>query len=237
MSDDPISDELSPFVPDIFEKLDSTLPFPQKTGIDRAAWDKFVDISMPEGSQKIDRQTFDSLSPSDKNRSRILRRQYFIKAGPFFPPSYKAILDELQDIALVGLEMSEGIRMGAVITGLPTTGKTTITRAFGKKWHLSRKTAHMLEYGCDDTVRGEGLWDFVPVVYIDLRGTSTWEGLLQSIAIFYRIPDYQALNEAELLELVIEYINECGTSLIIIDDIHYLNFDLKGKENINNNLQ
>ena len=60
MSDDPISDELSPFVPDIFEKLDSTLPFPQKTGIDRAAWDKFVDISMPEGSQKIDRQTFDS---------------------------------------------------------------------------------------------------------------------------------------------------------------------------------
>ena len=119
MSDDPISDELSPFVPDIFEKLDSTLPFPQKTGIDRAAWDKFVDISMPEGSQKIDRQTFDSLSPSDKNRSRILRRQYFIKAGPFFPPSYKAILDELQDIALVGLEMSEGIRMGAVITGLP----------------------------------------------------------------------------------------------------------------------
>jgi AAA domain len=222
---------------EIYLALDSDEPFPIKSGMGRDPWDAFVNATKQEKPATMSFEEYAQLKPLEKAQSRNRRRRYFNRAGPFFPPSYKSIVDDVRTNAVVALEQFDGVRMGAIITGPPTAGKTTVARHIGRLWQIHRKRAHILQYSSDEQMYGEGPWDFVPVIYVTLRGTSTHKALLRSLAYFLRISDFLALNEGELTLEIVEHINECGTSMIIIDDIHFLDTRFKGRDQLINDLK
>ena len=74
-------------------------------------------------------------------------------------------------------------------------------------------------------------------MYVTLDGTRTFKALLQSIAAFLSVPDNEDMSELKLKRRITEYAKNCGTSLIMIDDIHYLDKRFVGVEGLNNELK
>ena len=204
---------------------------------DRRSWDNHVQSTQETKSPKVTLAQFNAMSDLEKLESQALRRQYTAKLAPIFSKSYADRFDELLRVASTNIEMGPGVRIGRVITGEPTLGKSTLLTWFGRKYERRRRAIHRAQFGSDEFVRGNTPWIFTPAVYVTLDGTRTFKALLQSIAAFLSVPDNEDMSELKLKRRITEYANNCGTSLIMIDDIHYLDKRFVGVEGLNNELK
>jgi len=64
--------------------------------------------------------------------------------------------------------------------------------------------------------------DYVPVLVCTLDSAMTVKGLDRSLATFYCPPDRRSRSGDEYRHLVLECARRCGTTLIILDDLHNL---------------
>ncbi len=108
---------------------------------------------------------------------------------------------------------SPGARPGLVIDGEASTGKTTAALAAGRWWQAKSQAQ-----SDDRPARNE----FVPVVYVTLPASATSRSISASIVSFYGIEPGSRANKDRLTRVAKELATGCGTSLIIVDDIHYL---------------
>lgn len=114
------------------------------------------------------------------------------------------------------------MRPGAAIDGEPNLGKTTLLRLIGRRYQRQLRARYGLE-----TEQGH---EYVPVCYVTLPRESTIKGINEKIAAFYNLPLPQKQSVSRLTQRIIEVMWLCGTSLVLIDDLHYVNpRDLHGK--------
>jgi hypothetical protein len=108
------------------------------------------------------------------------------------------------------------VRPGAAIDGEPSLGKTTLLTRIGREWHLAQRA-----------LNPGGLMDgamnlHIPVCYVSLPGDCSIKGLNQALAVFYELPDVRRETAINLGTRVKRAMRECGTSLVLIDDLHFI---------------
>ena len=164
------------------------------------------DVEEREALSKAERKAY--------NRGRTLYHNNFgILEVPALREIHHALLPRIRG----NVVRPPGARRGAIIDGTGGVGKTTICT------HLGRKHERYMRglYPEPRTLAGD---EFIPVVYITLPASTTIKGLNLALARFYGIVGAKkAATKDELGYLVLEHAKRCATSLVIVDDIHFLN--------------
>ena len=103
-----------------------------------------------------------------------------------------------------------GARRGLLVSGDPTTGKSTAITQLGRAVEL----AHRKRLGRDDTV---------PVVYLTMPPQATPKSLSIEILKFLGAPYVTRASQIELTRQACHLLADLGTRLILVDEIHNLN--------------
>lgn len=121
------------------------------------------------------------------------------------------------------------LRGSIVIDAAPALGKTTIATRFAREFH--RKT--LRRHG-PRTADGH---QRLPVAFIPLDAGVTLKGLNQKILSFYGHPGANRATTARLAALAVDCVRSCDTQLVIIDDLHFIDFKHRNGREVSNHLK
>jgi hypothetical protein len=122
-----------------------------------------------------------------------------------------------------------GARYGAMLDGDVGNGKTTSATQFGRLYERRCRERYPQEL----TPEGH---EYLPVAYATAESFPTVKGLNRALLRFYGLRPKRA-DTSELTDLVLRTVRLCGTSLIIIDDIHCLELHREADRGANNHLK
>ncbi|GAB96619.1 hypothetical protein BJY21_001184 [Kineosphaera limosa] len=121
------------------------------------------------------------------------------------------------------------LRGSVVIDAAPALGKTTIATRYGRDFHR----ACYRRYG-PHTEDGH---QRLPVAFIPLSAGITLKGLNQKILSFYGHPGADRASTSRLGALAVDCVASCQTQLIIIDDLHFIDFRHRNGMEVSNHLK
>ena len=219
----------------IDELDDIDLPFAQPQPVTYEDWKAFVDRPFPTKPETPSKTDFSRMTEQEKSQSKKTRMTYHAAFGPLKTDSYLEISSDLLLLASNNLRAGAGARVGGVIDGEGTLGKTTVMLQIGRKYEKARRKQMCDRLGKDDLMPNN--WVFIPVVYIVLPGETTPKSLYEALAKYYAVPLTKTNTLSWLKRQVTEYARNCGTSLIMVDDIHYLKMENRSDEDVNNHLK
>ncbi|KAA0015718.1 ATP-binding protein [Antrihabitans cavernicola] len=137
-----------------------------------------------------------------------------------------AIIDQVMASARRDGDRARG---SVVIDAKPGLGKTTIATRYGKDFHRLQYR----RYG-PTTIDGH---QRLPVAFIPLKASITLKALNQKILNFYGHPAGTAATRFELADLAIDCVRSCETRLIVIDDVHFIDFRHRDGLTVSNHLK
>jgi len=124
---------------------------------------------------------------------------------------------------------SDRLRGAVVIDAAPALGKTTIATRYARDLHRKLLRRHGPR-----TPEGH---QRLPVVYLPLSAGTTLKGLNQKLLRFYGHPAATKATRAELGALAVDCVQSCHTQLIIVDDLHFIDFKHRHGHEVSNHLK
>jgi hypothetical protein len=179
------------------------------------AWMRRVENPLKR-PQRLTRRQRERLDRADREAYDVARLTYHSRFGPVRHCDFEAIQDAVLRLADDNLlARSPTAWPSALIDGQVSLGKTTLALHIGHRYEqLMRRHYDVVDALLHD--------DYVPVIYVTLDGEVTVKGLNRQLATFYGPPRSSARNGEDYRYLVLECARRCGTTLIIVDDIHNL---------------
>lgn len=101
-------------------------------------------------------------------------------------------------------------RRGLIVSGPPTTGKTTTLQQLGRSFHLADRARHQSP--------GQRL----PVVFLSVPPAATPKMLVSELARFLDLPIPPRMNQAQITDTVCGMLRDLATQLVLVDDVHLL---------------
>lgn len=140
-----------------------------------------------------------------------------------------AAFDILDQVLASNFRDSDRLRGSAVIDAAPALGKTTIATRYARDFHRKslRRFGHQTKEG---HLR-------VPVAFIPLESAVTLKGLNQKILNFYGHIGANRATTSGLASLAVDCVRSCQTKLIVIDDLHFVDFKHRRGQEVSNHLK
>ena len=194
----------------------------------KAGW--FMRAEMPPRVKPVlrTRAELDALSRTERRRYDDARAVWHANLGPIATAQTEALFDELEEIVESNRQDGDRVRSSAVLSAYPGLGKTTVAIAFGVRYHRDQIEIH-------GPTTADG--DRVPVAYIGLTSSTTMRSLNSALCRFYDHPGWQRGTAAQLADRATDMVLSCGTRLIIIDDVHFLDMNRRDGREINNHFK
>jgi hypothetical protein len=126
-------------------------------------------------------------------------------------PSMKKVSLELRRLLILNRRQQGTARRGLIVSGPPTTGKTTTLMELGRIFEHTDRRRH------------PGLKDRLPVAYVSVPPSATPKMLVSELGRFLGVPVHQRMNQAQITDAVVGVLTDLGTQLVFIDDVHLLN--------------
>lgn len=171
----------------------------------------FDPVSTWVGWQRYVDNTPDAALPSASGDwSRDQRLDYHSQFVVVTTPAMARVSMELRRMLIVNRRHRGTARRGLIVSGLPSTGKTTTMMELGRIFELSDRRKHP---GCGDRL---------PVAFVSVPPASTPKMLVAEFARFLGLPVLQRMNQAQITDAVCATLCELRTQLVLVDDIHLL---------------
>lgn len=173
---------------------------------------------------------YGAMSQAEKKAFNQARTYFHNSFGPILVPAMEKIHSASLRLATQNLRAQPGARPGIIMDGISTVGKSTIAMQLGRRYErLATKNFTVTKTPDGNT--------YIPVVYINLPGECTIKNFNRILAKFYNIPHPKKIDEAFLTDQIKEYARDCGTSMVIVDDIHFLKMKNRSHATLNNHLK
>lgn len=170
---------------------------------------------------------------SPQRAASIVERQRYHGQLPLIETTTMAMtIKETIQLASVNYNSPAGVRPGFVLDGLGTLGKSTIVMELGRRYELQVRKKFKLEGNANGSLN-----TFLPVAYVTLPGMVTVKGFNQLLLEFYGIPAPKSSSEQDMAARIVETCRACNTTLILIDDIHFLEMRNRSAQTVNNHLK
>ncbi|MDX3354806.1 TniB family NTP-binding protein [Streptomyces sp. ME01-24h] len=125
-------------------------------------------------------------------------------------PSMKKVSLQLRRLLVLN-RRQQGARRGLIVSGPPTTGKTTTLMELGRIFEHTDRRRH------------PRLKDRLPVAFVSVPPSATPKMLVSEFARFLGIPVHTRMNQAQITDAVCHVLAEKATQLVFVDDVHLLN--------------
>ena len=201
------------------------LPFSKKEG-----WKHWVytDKVVPEMPSK---EEWEAMSEGARRRFDIRRKRHHDFFGVIETEPIKPIVETIVERAENNTGEVSGARPGIVIDGKPTVGKTMTTAYAGRIYEREQYKLFQPE------LEEHGVAEWIPVVYHTLDVPATVKNLNLGLLDFYGAGVSSRDGTAKLTDKVEWHVQRCETSLIIIDDLHYLDMSRDDDRKVNDHLK
>ncbi len=193
-------------------------------------WFEFVQAQPPKMPNIPSEHELASFSAEQTAAFDEERIEYHTAFPPIAVPSMKRIHAEMMPLIKSNVTRQPGARRGGIIDGPGGVGKTTNLTLLGKKYEQYMRS----RYPNPRTQAGE---EFIPVVNVTLPAATTIKGLNLALARFYGAVVSDRATKDQLGYVVMEHARRCATSLILIDDFHFLNMREKESRRVNDHLK
>ncbi|MFD7732161.1 TniB family NTP-binding protein [Kitasatospora phosalacinea] len=150
-------------------------------------------------------------APGDPPRSVEERLAYHSRFVTVRTPAVVKTLLEVRTLMALGRYQRATARPSLIVTGPPTTGKTTTLLEVGRTCHLAEQAR-----------AGHG-GSQVPVAYLLVPPGASAKALALEFARYLGIPVSGRMTQAQIAASVCHTYNTAGVRLVMIDEIHRLN--------------
>ncbi|WP_394277836.1 ATP-binding protein [Luteococcus sp.] len=125
---------------------------------------------------------------------------------------------------------SEQQRTNIVIDAAPGLGKTTIAQRYARQFHRGIERRHGTRTDSGNLR--------VPAAFLSVEGATTLKGLNQRLLNFYGHTAAQGrLTSQRLEDLAVDCVSACETQLIVIDELHFVDFRHRNGIELSNHLK
>lgn len=210
--------------------LSAVTPFPERAIRTYEDWHAFVAKPVAVKPPMVSRAEYDAMSKTDRdnfNRARFLYHNAF---GPIFVPAMEGIHDAALRLASQNLRAQPGARPGIIMDGISTVGKSTIAMQLGRRYERVMTKEHTITRTPSGSV-------FVPVAFVSLPGEVSILNFNMILARFYNIPFAKSVRAEILTDQIKEHAADCGTSMVILDDIHFLQIKNRTHATVNKHIK
>lgn len=163
------------------------------------------------------------------------RIRYHSASNLLRTPDVQKIFTAIEMTMLVNQSAPAGAKRGIAIDGPPTAGKSTLVKMFARDYELAIRAKHpqlFLDQGGDD---------YIPVVYLSVPSGATPKMLSASLAEYLALPISRSArgggNLNAITTVVLRALERCKASLVIIDDVHFLDCSQKDGKLSNDHLK
>lgn len=146
----------------------------------------------------------------DEDWSLEERLDYHSRFVVLTTPAMERISLSVRRLMLLNRRQQGTARRGLIVSGPPTTGKTTTLLEMGRTFELAEQRRH------------PGRTDRLPVVFLAVPPASTPKMLVSEFARFLGIPIANRMNQAQITDAVCHLLCQLGTALVLVDDVHLL---------------
>lgn len=194
----------------------------------KEGWRRFVEDEPTTRPERLGRGEHRRLSGKERSLYDERRLRHAHGFGPI-RSLYADTHRTLSRLVRLNELKGPGARNGAALDGDPGNGKSTIASQFGRAYERRCRERYT------DELTPEG-HEYLPVLYVNLDAYPTLKGLNEAILGFYG-PVPKRAPARQLTQLVLTCAQLCGTSLIIVDDIHLLELRREADRDANNHLK
>ena len=226
-----MNDQLPPELVGTDLRLLTATTRPPSSLLQKEGWRDFVNHQRIEPPVRLNESILQMWSKEKVARYKAIRKRYHAALPPLATAALSKISDAVVRMSLTALDMPPGVRPGALINGLPTLGKSTVLLEAGRIYERRMRQRLGLPEDADlDT-------EYIPVVYTTLSAEETCKGLSTSLLNFYGETHSANWSESKLSNELARQAARSGTSLILIDDIHFLKAKVKQGMAVNTHLK
>ncbi|WP_329088021.1 ATP-binding protein [Streptosporangium sp. NBC_01469] len=180
----------------------------------KRGWRRYAESPARERPEVLPRAQLAQLSTQARDEYEECRAVWNANIGPIHTPQLLDVHQDLWNILASNREDGDKPRFPAVIDAFPGLGKSTIAQAFGRDYHRRQ-----IELYGQQTVEGH---EHIPVVRIQLTDETTRRDFNSMLCRFFNLPGYDSGNANHLGHKAADAIMSCGSTLILVDDVHFL---------------
>jgi AAA domain len=195
----------------------------------KEGWLRFVDTAARVAPEPLSRRELAALSETAVEDHNRRRREWHANLGPLMTPQMAALHEDLWDIVDSNLHDGDKAKGAVAVDAFPGLGKTTAVLAFAKKYHHREITA----LG-EATDAGHQRW---PVCRVGLTGNTGMREFNRAMLEFYAHPGARYGTAAEFAHRALDCVLSCGTSIIVVDDLHFLRWGHRSGVEISNHFK
>lgn len=195
----------------------------------KQGWDKFVNTAPRPGFDTLSRNEMTALSSEELADYNQARRVWNANLPTVKTQQVLAAFDAINQVMASSPRDGDKLRGSVVIDALPGLGKTTTAAQYAKEFHREQYR----RYG-PTTPEGH---QRLPVMFLSLSAGITLKGLNQKMLEFYGHPAASRASRTQLGSLAVDCVLSCATRLIVIDDLHFIDFTHRNGLEVSNHLK
>lgn len=199
-------------------------------------WRAYIDRAPPPRPQMPSFAGYQAMSDTEREDLNDARDDYHSALIIVRTEAMKLIHNDIAIKMKMNRRAPAGARRGVVIDGPPTVGKSTLVKMFGAEHELQLRHKHPAKFRRSTEVDGF-LCDYTPVTYISVPSEATPKDLSKIIAEWLHQPHKTTATKTDITNLVLRAMKLCGVSLVIIDDLHFLDLSAKEGRAVNDHLK
>lgn len=195
----------------------------------KAGWDAFVNAAPREPLERLSRAELERLGDEERAAYDECRMVWNANLPTINTFQVLDAYDVLDQVMASSRRDGDRLRGAAVVDAPAGNGKTTIAKQFGRDLH--RRVC-----GTQGplTTEGHQRW---PVAFVPLAAGITLKGLNTKILEFYGHPGARKASTSTLGALAVDCVLSCQTKMIIIDDLHFIDFKHRNGMDVSNHLK
>lgn len=182
-------------------------------------WVEYVFYEPPSRPVLPSYEVYSAMDDAEKRRLNRIRNRYHSALVLAWTAAVTHFETEITELLAANEMAPPGARLGLLIDGPPTVGKSTLVKMIGRKFEQE------LREDFPERFSPGRLGSYVPVVYISLADQVTPKQISIAIARYLNVPTSGTKDTID--DRVLTALTASGTQLIILDDLHFLDCSLK----------
>lgn len=195
----------------------------------RSGWFAFAEDTARKPLRRLSMAELSKLGEEEREDYDECRRIWNVNMPVIRTHQLTGVFSVLDQVMYSNARDGGRIKGGVAIDAPPGLGKTTIAATYARRFH--RRQIRRLG---ERTAAGH---QRVPVVFVSLAANMTLKSLNRQIVEFYGHPAIEKLTAAKLASLATEYAGRCETGLIVVDDLHFVDFRHRMGVEVSNHLK
>lgn len=195
----------------------------------KTGWDTFVNTAPRADLEILSRAAMNALDAEEMEDYMEARMVWNANLPTVKTHQLAAAFATIDQVMASNRRDADRLRGSVVIDAAPGLGKTTIATRYAREFHRSTYRRYGPKTGSGH--------QRLPVAFVPLSAGMTLKGLNQKILAFYGHPAATRASSTRLAALAVDCVASCETQLIVIDDLHFIDFRRRNGMEVSNHLK